>query len=340
MIRASSGAEFCTSHNISYKKPSDCAKAIDHTYQGDVDLSSLVVMGEPVQKSPLHWSVPYNVKDDAGNEATTVWRDVMVQEVDLTTVESKIRQDVMKEQQAETEKAIRKAIREEKIKWEKDYAATTNSNSRTNRRTTEKTCSACPACDCPKQQRKGGSAVEVDGESCRAYCDNVSRSCTLSDDRYIYAALFWLEDMLPPSIVPTVLGALVALCAFFGLRYIANLIFNPRSYQSYDYGDYGVNNDDILLRNQVVQQSRPPPPRDSLSTNNNSAAFFSPGSQAGLQSPPPSNGLLNNNINRTPATPASANRRDQEIYDESIYSPSIITPSRMGEGVRRRNPYT
>lgn len=343
MIRASAGAELCASHNNPLPKPTDCVKAVDHTYQGDIDLSGRVVVGDPVQKSPLEWSVPYNVKDDAGNEATTVWRDIVVEEVDLVSIETKIRNDVMSEQQAETDKAVQKAIREEKLKWEKDYAAqqasSTSTNSRSNRRTSgnKNTCPACPPCDCPEQQ--GNSVVgRVDGESCQAYCENVSRSCTLSDGSIMYAALFWLEDMLPPSIAPIVMVVMVLFGLTYVLRTLTGFIFNPRPYQSYDYSDYGPNHDGSLLRNRV-EEARQPPPRAPL-PKDGSPAFFSPSERRPLQSPPPSNTLLNNG-NRTPATPASASRRDREIYDESIYAtPLVITPSRNGDGVRRRNPYT
>ena len=55
-------------------------KAFDQTYKGKVDLSEHVVVGEPIKKGHLRWSVPYDVTDDAGNRATTVWRDVVVEE--------------------------------------------------------------------------------------------------------------------------------------------------------------------------------------------------------------------------------------------------------------------
>jgi hypothetical protein len=324
MIRATSGAELCASHNNLHPSPVDCAEAVDRTYQGDVDLSDRVVVGEPVQKSALHWVVPYNVKDDAGNEATTVWRDVVVQEVDLVSVESKIRAQVMREQQAEQKLAIQKAVRDEKAKWEKEQAATAAStNSRNNRRTTgsDKTCPACSSCDCPK-------TPNVNRESCQAYCENVSRSCTLSDESWLYGILFSMEEIFPPWIVPLVAMVFVTTVVMLVLRWIVAFVFNPRAYQSYDYENSGTSNDDMLLRSPQPVPS-PAPPSSTRNNNNQNASFFSPGSQAGLQSPNPvSNG-----------TPR--NRQAESIYDESIYmSPPLIAPSKTGDGVRKRNPYT
>ena len=66
-----------------------------------MDLSRHVVVGEPVQKSSIRWSVPYNVKDAAGNRAHTVWRDVVVEEVDLANVEARVRQEVLQTRKAE-----------------------------------------------------------------------------------------------------------------------------------------------------------------------------------------------------------------------------------------------
>ena len=360
MIRASSGAELCASHDNPNPRPSDCAIATDHTYQGDVDLSARVVVGEPVQKSALQWSVPYNVKDDAGNEATTVWRDVVVQEVDLQTVESKIRAEVKKEQEVEKEKAIRNAIREEKIKWEKEQATRTTSNSRTNNRrsSSQKSCPACPVCDCPKE---GGTGPQINRENCQEYCDNVSRSCTLSDESISYALLFWLEDVLSPSLAPYVVFGLIAMTAWYVTKTVMTFLFSSRAYHSYDYEDYGAGNDDILLR-QPVQQPKTPQQRQMPTTpgafsppgqvysgvaastpaSATANAFFSPpaGSQMGGMGsppPPPSNSLLRN----APGTPGSVGQReDGDIYNDIYGTPSIITPSRNGQFRRRTNQYS
>jgi hypothetical protein len=288
-----------------------------------VDLSDQVVVGEPVQKDSLHWAVPYDVKDDAGNQATTVWRDVIVQEVDLPTIEKNVRKEMEERKDVEIKKAVQKAIREERIKWDTEHKV--NSRSSNGRRNSQNTCPACPACDCPAD---GGAAVSQ--QSCRAYCDNMSRSCNLSDDSMVYWMLFVLEDFFPPSLLPLILGAAILFLGFVLFRILAALLFSPRSHQHYDYGMYGNGSDERLLRTPATMQS---PPRESLSTTND--AFFSP-PRSTMKSPPPSN---NNGLGggMTPQPPSARHF----AYDESIYnSPPLITPSATGGEFRRRNPYT
>ena len=60
------GAELCATHLNRNPDPSDCVQAHNVTYSGRVDLSKKVVVGEPIQKSNLPWSVPYDVKDELG----------------------------------------------------------------------------------------------------------------------------------------------------------------------------------------------------------------------------------------------------------------------------------
>ena len=81
-----------------------------------MDLSRHVVVGEPVQKSSIRWSVPYNVKDAAGNRAHTVWRDIFVEEVDLANVEARVRQEVLQTRKAEIQKAVDQALAEDRRK--------------------------------------------------------------------------------------------------------------------------------------------------------------------------------------------------------------------------------
>ena len=351
MIRATSGAELCASHSNPNPRPSDCVRAIDQTYQGDVDLSSRVVVGEPQQKSSLHWVVPYNVKDDAGNEATTVWRDVKVEEVNLSSLETKIRHDVMKEQEASTNRKIQDAIRAEKVKWER-----ANASSGGRGRNKPKPCPECPPCNC-EQEIQTTTSSAGDDDSCKAQCEALSGSCKMSDDNFVYSILFGLQDFLSPQVLPSFIFGILILVTYILIKLLMSC-FNQQPYQSrYDYGG----NDDILLLDPQSEQKAPtstrsttatprpnlmlpPPPRDSLSStrtstheSSNGRSFFSPGSQVG------DSGLAANGVARNePPTPASANRENNvQVYDDSIYNtPSIITPSRTGDGVRRRNPYT
>lgn len=338
MIRATSGAELCASYDNTNPAPKDCVKAIDLTYQGEVDLSDRVVVGEPIQKSNLHWVVPYNVKDDAGNEAVTVWRDVMVQEVDLGSLESKIREEVIREQEKERKLAIQKAIREEKAQWVKDNLAANTGNRRN--------CPACSPCDCPDASSSFSSA------SCQAYCNDVSASCQLSDENMIYAIVFRLQEIFPPQLVPIVVCGIVIILVFLVLKLLMTCCSNQQPYQSrYDYGDYNNTNANTaelsLLRSPVPSTStssngRPPMASPLVPSSSSHATgelmmttrpFFSPASQAGTPA-------AQNGVNNVQNTPASASNREMHRYDDSIYNDTLtITPSRTGDGVRRRNPY-
>ncbi|CAJ1962401.1 unnamed protein product [Cylindrotheca closterium] len=348
MIRATAGAELCATHEKTSPNPSDCVKATDHTHQGDVDLSDRVVVGAPIQKSAHHWVVPYNVVDDAGNEAATVYRDVEVQEVDLASLESKIRQEVIKEQEAKSKREIKKAIQEEKAKWVKENVVATTGNRRT--------CPACPPCDCPD------ASSSVSAASCRAYCTGVSQSCQLSDQSWVYSFIFALHGFFPANAVPIVALVVVLAGLFMVVKLILSCCFNQQP-RRYDYGDYRNDNDGNDEMSVLAVQpnptpshgpsaatpstanGRPPmgsplgnnntgfgsPPPNSLSVGGATRPFFSPGAQSAQQTPltggaPPSASL-------TPSAPSMG-------YDESIFnSPSIIRPSRTGDGVQRRNPY-
>lgn len=347
MVRATAGAELCATASHTHPKPSDCVKAVDRTYKGDVDLSDKVVVGEPIQKSSLQWSVPYNVKDEAGNAAITVWRDVVVQEVDLASVENLIRAEVAREQEASQQQAILKAIREERAKWDREQASN-NPNRRSGSSSSSKTCPACPLCDCP-------NTPETTKESCTQYCEHVSKSCSLSDESIVYSLLFWLEDYLSPSLVPAIILVALGFLGFLVLRFVVTTLYNPRSYQDQSYSSSSSSspyvsrlNDEMILRSPQPGEMRSPapPPRQSLMSmgnigNNNgngNASFLSPsGSQQQQQQPgfgSPSFPQSNNNG----GTPRSNHRPAEPMYDESIYmSPPLITPSKTGDGVRRRN---
>jgi hypothetical protein len=313
--------------------PRECVRAIDRTYKGEVDLSEQVVVGDPVQKSPLHWVVPYDVKDAAGNRAETVWRDVIVQEVDLDDVKDKVREEVLSEQQAEMKKAIEKAIREEKVKWERLHEGKVASVSRS-RKEEKSTCPSCPKC------APSSSKFKPSKDACEPYCAGSDGTCSLGDQHMAYAIILWLEDAFPPRLVPFLLLAPLVTAALLILRWIFGLIFNPRSSQSYDYGAYGDHREgDELFYSPTEPTAQPQasttpgqPPRQSLSQHDN-GAFFSPNlGGAGLASPPPSNGIL--------GSPPGSRARQESRYDESIYaSTPIITPSRTGDGVQRRSPY-
>jgi hypothetical protein len=321
MIQNTAGSELCATQNHKKPAPIDCVKAVDHTYKGEIDLSERVVVGEPVQKSALHWVVPYDVIDDAGNAAVTVWRDVVVQEVDLADVEVDIRQEVTREMETEKNKAIETAVAKERLVWEK---ANKTPTSRNNRNKNGKNCPVCPKCDdsCPNTN----TVEKVGASSCQSYCEGLAKTCTMSDDNAMYAIIFWLEDIFPTWVVPFIILAVLVFGFVYIVRWIVTLIFNPRGFQNYDYSPYGAAADSVLFESTAQPSTPAAPPSASLSAQNTNS-FFSPGSQAAMASPAASN------------TPGSANRQAQG-YDDSIYQmPDIISPSKTGDGVPRRSPY-
>mmetsp|Transcript_27160 Transcript_27160/g.31150 ORF Transcript_27160/g.31150 Transcript_27160/m.31150 type:complete len:976 (+) Transcript_27160:75-3002(+) len=326
MILATAGAELCATYENPDVNASDCVKAIDRTYKGKVDLSDRVIVGDPVQKAELHWVVPYDVKDDAGNQAATIYRDVMVEEVNLAKMEKKIREEVISDEKRRTKRAIDNAVREERKKWDADNRASNNRSRRNTAESAEKTCPACSPCVCPDTD-------VVNAATCSVHCNNMSSSCRRqpSDESYVIALLSWLEDTVPVELPPSLIIAFLFFVLFYVSQWILALIFNPKVYTNYDYGNYGSINDGMVLAThpeprQLVPAQRNSdttnynhttygrPPSASLSTTTNhlqnerhGGAFFSPGSQLG--SPPPSRNNLHNSDsgnNHVPTTPAAA----------------------------------
>ena len=146
------------------------------------------------------------------------------------------------------------------------------------------------------------------------------------------------------------------------IQWMWTLIFNPRAYSNYDYGNYNSINDDMVLATHPAARQVVPtqtindtnnhtsqrPPTSSSHTQNgangSNGAFFSPGSQMGSLPPyedraPPRNNLNNANDFRGPSTPASIRREGYEGSSAVYQSPPLIVPSRNGEGARRRSPY-
>lgn len=346
MIVKTAGAELCATHQHKKPSPSDCVRAYDETYKGRVDLSKKVVIGEPVQKSSLHWSVPYDVSDAAGNKAATVWRDVIVEEVELEDVSSKMRREFEKEKEAAIRKAVDAALVEERSK----------TSSRTSR---QQKCPDCPKCICPDN---GGG---LDESACNAICESRKQSCAVDEHSWIIRIMLWLESFLPTPLVPVVLAVFGTFGALLFARFIVSFFVEQRSYQPlYDTNpehlQSHVTNHSLALVHRpetgsattgnfggspgysssrgVAFGSPPPssgatfggmngsgPPRSSMSLGirqANSGGLFSP-MQAGAQS--------------YTSTPAAA--RASAITDIYENSP-LISPDRRGDGVRRRSPFS
>jgi hypothetical protein len=354
MIDNTKGAELCATHDNPNPSSSDCVSAYDETYKGKVDLSRKVIVGAPVQKSPLHWTVPYSVQDEAGNKAQIVWRDIIVEEVDLGDVEARVRREVLKGRDVEIKRAVDKALEAERRE----------ANSRNARKQAtavgSRECPSCPKCDCTAV---GGGSVDMEA-ACDAICDrrpptcpavngNSSRTSMFDEDSLVLLALLWLERFFPPSAVPIILFVMIVFGIVSILRWILSLLFYQRSYRPSDYSRYAGREGE--LRNQVTVFGG-----DGVYQNGIPASSHTPangarqgGSGGAFSGPPRASTSLGGNdgglFTPSPARHAAAGAAGHvgmsgaPVADGGdIYASSpIITPSRTGDGVhRRRSPYT
>jgi len=381
MIRTTAGAELCATHENPRVKPSDCISAIDHTYKDgkdfDLDLSNRVVVGDPVQKSRLRWVVPYDVKDDAGNQATTVYRDVVVEEVGLYGLEKRIREEVAQEERRKTKRAIDNAIRNERTKWESEKraaAAAASNNGNNNNGNNNRflgTCPACPACVC-------SDTDAVNGATCSAYCTDLSETCRqLGNDNFVYKLLLVLEDIVPVQLLPMIVVSFLVVGVLYVLQWAWTLVFHPKAYTNYDYGTYNSINDEMVLatatappeqtkRHEIPAHTRgaviggganasntlassstparppPPPPTASLSLANYSNSNTQNGTffSPGSQMGSPRTPGFDPNAGTPGRSGAAHTSRDAyEGVSGGYRSPPLIVPSKNGDGARRRTPY-
>mmetsp|Transcript_1633 Transcript_1633/g.2319 ORF Transcript_1633/g.2319 Transcript_1633/m.2319 type:complete len:950 (+) Transcript_1633:57-2906(+) len=158
MIKDTAGAELCASHTLTSPKPSNCVRATDKTFQGDVDLTMNVNVGDPEHISQFEWRVPYNVFDEAGNAAETIWRNILVEQVDINGLEKKIREEVLASKERDIDQAVKEALLEERKKSAKIISSTNKQ--------AQKPSSTCAPCNCPKQQKSITSA------ECSSMCTN------------------------------------------------------------------------------------------------------------------------------------------------------------------------
>ena len=221
LIESTAGAELCASHDRRNPKPHDCVKAFDDTYRGKVDLSRNVTVGEPRKKGHLRWSIPYDVEDNAGNKAATVWRDVVVEEVDPNELEQKIRREILKEQEIEIQKAL-----------EADRKKRSGAPSRPT-----PTCPACPKCE----------AKSFDPSQCDAHCRSMIEHCAIDEHGPVARLLFSFERYLPPSIASIFVSILVGALLLFVFQWIFSLARTSELYGQ----DYYMN----LERQRALRSS-------------------------------------------------------------------------------------
>ncbi|GKY94220.1 hypothetical protein MPSEU_000387800 [Mayamaea pseudoterrestris] len=320
MISSTAGAELCASASHPNPHASDCVEAYDDTYKGRVDLTRKVVVGEPVQKSPTGWSVPYDVVDEAGNSAKTVWRDVIVEEVNLAKLEASVRREVQEEMQAEKEEAVRLAVAAERKKKVTDAPA------RKAREVTN-TCQ-CPVCD----------TVCSDAKDANNYCDPGSR---------VIQALVLLEGFMSRSLAQSLLILCVAFGAYLVLSTFCSTVLVPPSQRRRD-ADFEAHSEE---RVRAIQQGIAYIPSNELAVSRpDDGSLFDQDRYRStpLTSPrvPRTSVFLNGDAHRDFLSPngTTALQNGQgpspgAIADDYYDSPFRITPSKRGDGVHRRSPY-
>jgi len=353
MIASTNGLELCATPENASPQLKDCVYAYDETYKGKVDLSDRVTMGDPMWKSDTHWAVPYYVRDDAGNEAVAIYRDIVVQEVDIEKMEAAIRKDVAKSKQKEIDAAVNKALREERQRNE----ASSSKNRRGSM--SGQTCPPCPICDANASPSRSTAHDKFDVSLCDKICEERNQQCNWREENTWSSFFLSLAHRFPLPAFAVILGVgLLALLGFLGM-FLPSISFNSQ------YDDYRSEERARLMQNSVTyhggyaapsqqqQQQRPPmgvgtrtphtpvgvaggPPRASMSRDTESDFFLSPsttgGGGEGFFSPQESarsqqmNGVVGLGTSEDP----------NDIYR----SPPIIMPSPrnngMGSDLRRR----
>jgi len=329
MIKQTAGAELCATHARPNPSPADCVRASDHSFRGTVDLSDRVTVGEPIKKGDT-WTVPYNVVDDAGNKAKTVYRTIRVEEIDLSGIERRIRDEILADKQREIDRAVAVAVEKERRR------------SPTDPRGAQK-CSPCPECTCPD---KGNGLSHA---QCKVICDerikaeqstcpNNERPQTLEKDTLhplVGEVFSFFESFLSASFVLTILLCTFALFVLWLVRCIMNAAFSSRDayYESY-YTKEDEERERAMLR--AVSYYRSP---GAASAAASSSATPSMPPRATLNGAAVGNGIFSppeNRMFRQRGVFSPQNNGD----DGSIYAGmSPITPSRSnGTPVGRGAP--
>jgi len=269
MIRQTVGAELCATHELSRPNASHCVKAFDETFKGKVDLSREVSVGDPTQTSMLQWRVPYDVEDAAGNKAETVWRDVVVEEVDLADVEARVRSESLLQKNAEIRRAVEQALAEERRKG----------GSRRNQRTAE--CPKCPACTCPGD---GSGSSSFDPSLCDPVCGARDQTCTAVEFSSAMHLVIWLEGLMPPLLVTALLIVCVLYFMFIIIRMFWSFQATPRN--SYTPA-YNAEEREQGLKNHIREFSPEPQPQNGGFAQPHNGGF-TPHSMIMARSPAPS----------------------------------------------------
>ena len=344
MIQDTAAAELCATHTKQNPRAADCVSAKDHTYRGDVDLGARVTVGSPVQVSDLEWKVPYNVMDDAGNAAETVWRNIVIEEVDLVEMEERIRAEIMADRENELEEAVRVAVEKEKKKQ-----TGSSVSSRQQSQGSNKKCPTCTVCDCPFDG-SGLSLAECDSRCEKrmpkaATCENGDFEHEQSQHRGsrtpLHSFLDYFIDLTEGILAPNFAGVLVIAFVVAFLLFVFQRIIavNQSGWQYFDAKDElkerEMLNKVTYYNGRGIDEIRSPTflsPQQGYTRGNANAvsAGGSPPPRSSMFSPP--TGLSNAPQG---ANPSFTSPRNGNIYnaDRQAFRATMspITPARNGD---------
>jgi len=217
LIQSTTGAELCATHHNPNPAPTDCIRATDHSYKGVQDITSQVEIGEPVEKFQHHWSIPHDVTDEAGNKALTVWRDVIVEEVDIFDLEHKIRREIIAEHETVKNEAIKEAVEKNIFEERGKHGKTSetyiqNFKGFVSTNTDQKDSKLCPSClEC------GSESANI--SACDQHCESKYPNESCQDPP---STSNW-SNILPNLTSITICAVL----CIFVLKFMLTLMYNP-----------------------------------------------------------------------------------------------------------------
>lgn len=264
MIKETNGAELCATYTRRNPRPEHCVRAYDATFRGQVDITNSVKVGEPIQKSPFEWKVAYNVIDEAGNVADTVWRDIIIEEVDLADMEIVIREEVLADRELEIQEAVRVALEKERKKH------SNQSTVKSPRGRQAESCPKCPSCDCTRNnsgkvfthEECQSLCNEKNGKSCKSVNTDDSKNYSKTAKSFIAVHPFIRDalDNLESIVSPTMAVIILTFAALFGFVLLIRIMSFALSQRSVNY--YYSKEDEDREREMMnsVQYHRSPEP--------------------------------------------------------------------------------
>lgn len=262
LIKASKGIELCLSPEIytTSRSPSNivCATAFDVTYSGDVDLTDRIVVGDPIAVIDREntWKVPYDVVDDAGNRAETVFRFIEIEELSFQEFEQRI----YEEQEFEIQRRI-STIQSELEEYRSSQALTV---SRRHELETKTECPQCPDC----------SKVGCEPFDCDHICGdgsvNSSQECRNTKENLHSLFLQSLKEFI--ELIPSFAYSVACVAIFFMVIVILSRILHYFG-SSRSRGVVIDENRERTMKDSITYYS-PPPTRAVSRLGNSSSTQF------------------------------------------------------------------